>query len=132
MALVIVLGGARVLNQALDVGVLVAFLLYIQRFFDPIRSLTLQYSVMQRATASGQRLTEVLDVPIDIKDAADAVVLSRDMDGSVEFRDVVSGITRSTRCSLRELQGQSGRNGRSCRPDRLWQVELHVADPPLL
>lgn len=91
MALVIVVGGARVLNQALDVGVLVAFLFYIQRFFDPIRSLTLQYSVMQRAMASGQRLTEVLDVPVDIKDAPDAKALTRDMDGSVEFRDVVFG-----------------------------------------
>ncbi len=91
MALVIVVGGARVLNQALDVGVLVAFLFYIQRFFDPIRSLTLQYSVMQRAMASGQRLTDVLDVPVDIKDAPDAKVLSPDMDGSVEFRDVVFG-----------------------------------------
>ncbi len=91
MALVIVVGGARVLNQALDVGVMVAFLFYIQRFFDPIRSLTLQYSVMQRAMASGQRLTEVLDVPIDIKDAPDAKTLSSDMDGSVEFKDVVFG-----------------------------------------
>ncbi|MBY5563041.1 ABC transporter ATP-binding protein [Rhizobium leguminosarum] len=91
MALVIVVGGARVLNQALDVGVLVAFLFYIQRFFDPIRSLTLQYSVMQRAMASGQRLTEVLDVPVDVKDAPDAKALSRDMDGSVEFKDVTFG-----------------------------------------
>ncbi|MBY3203786.1 ABC transporter ATP-binding protein [Rhizobium laguerreae] len=91
MALVIVVGGARVLNQALDVGVLVAFLFYIQRFFDPIRSLTLQYSVMQRAMASGQRLTEVLDVPVEIKDAPGAKALSRDMDGSVEFMDVVFG-----------------------------------------
>ena len=91
MALVIVVGGARVLNQALDVGVMIAFLFYIQRFFDPIRSLTLQYSVMQRAMASGQRLTEVLDVPVDIKDAPNAKVLSPDMDGSVEFRDVVFG-----------------------------------------
>ncbi|WP_377297210.1 ABC transporter ATP-binding protein [Rhizobium sp. SGZ-381] len=91
MALVIVVGGARVLNQALDVGVMVAFLFYIQRFFDPIRSLTLQYSVMQRAMASGQRLTDVLDVRIDIKDKPDAVVLPPDMDGSVEFRDVVFG-----------------------------------------
>ncbi|WP_105383982.1 ABC transporter ATP-binding protein [Neorhizobium alkalisoli] len=91
MALVIVVGGARVLNQALDVGVMVAFLFYIQRFFDPIRSLTLQYSVMQRAMASGQRLTEVLDVPVDIKDAPNAKALSPDMDGSVEFRDVVFG-----------------------------------------
>lgn len=91
MALVIVVGGARVLGQALDVGVMVAFLFYIQRFFDPIRSLTLQYSVMQRAMASGQRLTDVLDVPVDIKDKPDARTLSADMDGSVEFRDVVFG-----------------------------------------
>ena len=91
MALVIVVGGARVLGQALDVGVLVAFLFYIQRFFDPIRSLTLQYSVMQRAMASGRRLTEVIDVPIAIEDAPDAKALSRDMDGSVEFRDVTFG-----------------------------------------
>ncbi|CDZ47286.1 ABC transporter ATP-binding protein [Neorhizobium galegae] len=91
MALVVVVGGARVLNQALDVGVMVAFLFYIQRFFDPIRSLTLQYSVMQRAMASGQRLTEVLDVPVDVQDAPNAKVLTPDMDGSVEFKDVVFG-----------------------------------------
>ncbi|MGF9695027.1 ABC transporter ATP-binding protein [Rhizobium sp. 0TCS1.26] len=91
MALVIVVGGARVLGQALDVGVMVAFLFYIQRFFDPIRSLTLQYSVMQRAMASGQRLTEVLDVRVDIQDKPDAKALSPEMDGSVEFRDVVFG-----------------------------------------
>ena len=62
MAVVVVVGGARVLGNALDVGVMVAFLFYIQRFFDPIRSLTMQYSVMQRAMASGHRITEVLDV----------------------------------------------------------------------
>lgn len=91
MAVVIVVGGSRVLDQRLDVGVMVAFLFYIQRFFDPIRSLTMQYSVMQRAMASGQRLTDVLDVPIDVKDAVGAKVLGSDMDGSVEFRDVVFG-----------------------------------------
>lgn len=91
MAIVIIVGGSMVLNHRLDVGIMVAFLFYIQRFFDPIRSLTMQYSVMQRAMASGQRLTEVLDVPIDIKDAPDAKELSPDMDGSVEFRNVVFG-----------------------------------------
>ena len=44
-----------VLSGTLAVGILIAFALYIQRFFDPIRSLTMQYSVMQRAMASGQR-----------------------------------------------------------------------------
>jgi ATP-binding cassette subfamily B multidrug efflux pump len=91
MAVVVVIGGSMVLDQRLEVGVMVAFLFYIQRFFDPIRSLTMQYSVMQRAMASGQRLIDVLDVAVDIKDASDAVDLPRDMDGSVEFRDVTFG-----------------------------------------
>ncbi|MER8479105.1 ABC transporter ATP-binding protein [Mesorhizobium sp. M1163] len=91
MAGVIVVGGSMVMNGRIDVGVLVAYLFYIQRFFDPIRSLTLQYSVMQRAMASGKRLTDVLDVKIDVQDKPNAEVLSPEMDGSVEFRDVTFG-----------------------------------------
>jgi ATP-binding cassette subfamily B multidrug efflux pump len=80
-----------VLTHTLDVGVMVAYLFYIQRFFDPIRSLTMQYSVMQRAMASGQRITEVLDVPVEIQDKPRAVSLTPEMDGSVEFRNVTFG-----------------------------------------
>ncbi|MFC3704988.1 ABC transporter ATP-binding protein [Devosia honganensis] len=91
MATVVVVGGAMVLNGSLQVGVIVAFIFYIQRFFDPIRSLTMQYSIMQRAMTSGRRITEVLDLPVLIADKPDAVALTADMDGSVEFRDVVFG-----------------------------------------
>jgi len=77
-----------VLDRELEVGEMVAFLFFIQRFFDPIRSLTMQYSVMQRAMASGQRLTEVLDVPIGVRDAAEALTLGPGAPASVEFRDV--------------------------------------------
>ncbi|RWE98829.1 MAG: ABC transporter ATP-binding protein [Mesorhizobium sp.] len=91
MAVVIVVGGSMVMSERLDVGVMVAFLFYIQRFFDPIRSLTLQYSVMQRAMASGKRLTDVLDVQIDVKDKPNAIALSPGTDGSVEFRNVTFG-----------------------------------------
>jgi ATP-binding cassette subfamily B protein len=91
MATVIVVGGQMVISHSLDVGVMVAYLFYIQRFFDPIRSLTMQYSVMQRAMASGERITGVLDVPVDIQDKPDAVALDRDMDGSVEFKHVTFG-----------------------------------------
>lgn len=91
MATVILVGGAMVLNGSLQVGVIVAFLFYIQRFFDPIRSLTMQYSIMQRAMTSGRRITEVLDLPVVIDDKPDAVVLDKDMDGSVAFHDVVFG-----------------------------------------
>jgi ABC-type oligopeptide transport system ATPase subunit len=91
MAIVVVIGGSLVLDQSLEVGVMVAFLFYIQRFFDPIRSLTMQYSVLQRAMASGQRLTEVLDVPLHIQDSENAIALAPDTDGSISFQNVSFG-----------------------------------------
>jgi ATP-binding cassette, subfamily B, multidrug efflux pump len=91
MATVIVVGGSMVLNGGLEVGIIVTFLFYIQRFFDPIRSLTMQYSVMQRAMTSGRRITEVLDVPASINDKPGARTLTADMEGSVEFRNVTFG-----------------------------------------
>ena len=90
MAIIVVVGGGMVLRESLDLGVMVAFLFYVQRFFDPIRTLTIQYSIMQRAMASGQRIFEVLDVPVTIRDAADAVPLD-DNDGSIVFEDVNFG-----------------------------------------
>lgn len=91
MAVVVVAGGLMVVSGRTEVGVMVAYLFYIQRFFDPIRSLTMQYSVMQRAMASGHRLTEVLDVEVDVENAPDAVPLGPNDDGSVEFRNVTFG-----------------------------------------
>jgi len=91
MAVVVVAGGLMVVSGRTEVGVMIAFLFYIQRFFDPIRSLTMQYSVMQRAMASGHRLTEVLDVEVGVEDALGAAPLGPDDDGSVEFRGVTFG-----------------------------------------
>ncbi len=85
-----VIGGTKVLNGTLDVGVMVAYIFYVQRFFDPIRSLTLQYTIMQRAMAAGHRIFEVLDVPVEIQDKPGAEELSGD-DGSIEFRHVTFG-----------------------------------------
>jgi ATP-binding cassette subfamily B multidrug efflux pump len=90
MAIVVVVGGAMVLDDTLDLGVMVAFIFYVQRLFDPIRSLTIQYSIMQRAMASGQRIFEVLDVPVAVRDRPGAQAL-QDNDSSVEFRDVTFG-----------------------------------------
>ncbi|MCZ6814574.1 MAG: ABC transporter ATP-binding protein [Alphaproteobacteria bacterium] len=90
MAIVVVVGGNMVLGGSLELGVMVAFILYVQRFFDPIRSLTIQYSVMQRAMASGQRIFEVMDVSVDINDKPDAVALET-IDGAIELRGVTFG-----------------------------------------
>jgi ATP-binding cassette subfamily B multidrug efflux pump len=90
MAIVIIVGGNLVLKGTLDLGVMVAFLFFVQRFFDPIRSLTMQYSVMQRAMASGQRIFEVLDVKVEVEDKPDARPLGN-TDGSVVFENVTFG-----------------------------------------
>ena len=92
MAVVIVVGGGMVLDRELELGVMVAFLFYVQRFFDPIRSLTIQYSIMQRAMAAGQRIFEVLDVPIEVRDKPDAVEMPREA-RAIELDDVTFGYT---------------------------------------
>jgi ATP-binding cassette subfamily B protein len=91
LAIVIVVGGQRVLNHSLDpvVGVsfILSFALYIQRFFDPVRDLVLQYTQLQRAMAGGERVFEVLDTPPEIEDATDALDLE-DIRGEVVFDHV--------------------------------------------
>lgn len=91
MAVVVLVGGHAVLGGTLGVGVMVAFLFYVQRFFDPIRTLSMQYTVMQRAMAAGQRIFEVLDVPLQIVDRTGAVALPDDVSPSIEFRHVRFG-----------------------------------------
>jgi len=90
MALVIVVGGEAVLGHRLEVGVMVAFLFYVQRFFDPVRMLSMQYTIMQRAMAAGHRIFEVLDVPVTIQDKPGALELAS-FEPTVEFRDVTFG-----------------------------------------
>lgn len=90
MAIVVIIGGQLVLDDSLDIGVMVAFLFYVQRFFDPIRSLSIQYSIMQRAMAAGQRIFEVLDVDEEVRDRRGAIELDRS-NGAVEFANVTFG-----------------------------------------
>ena len=86
-ALVIIYGGIRVLDDPTTVGVLVAFALYIQRFFEPIRSLTMQYGQLQRAMTSGQHIFEILDTEPQIKDAPGAVELTT-VRGEISYENV--------------------------------------------
>jgi ATP-binding cassette subfamily B protein len=72
MAAIMVVGGTEVLAGRMPVGAMVAFMFYVQRFFDPVRLLSMQYTVMQRAMAAGYRIFEVLDVPVTIMNKPDA------------------------------------------------------------
>ena len=84
---VVLFGGWLLQRDALEVGTLVAFAFWIQRFFEPIRQLTMQYSQLQRAMAAGVRIFEVLDLDPDINDKPDAVALP-EVKGEIRYNDV--------------------------------------------
>lgn len=90
MAAIVLLGGHFVLHRAMDLGVMVAFIFYVQRFFDPIRTLSQQYTMLQRATAASHRILEVIDVPLQIEDAPGAEPLEA-TDFSIALRNVSFG-----------------------------------------
>jgi len=92
MALVIGLGGMQVLQGNLTAGVLVAFTLYIGRFFDPIRDLSQRYAVMQSAMASGERIFELLDTQPQVTEDPEAVEVP-DVDGQVDYKKVIFSYT---------------------------------------
>jgi ATP-binding cassette subfamily B multidrug efflux pump len=75
-AVIVIVGGGDVLSGRIGVGVMIAFLFVVQRFFDPIRTISQQYTVMQRAMAAGQRIFELLDVPVTVADKPGAVTLT--------------------------------------------------------
>ena len=90
LGIIALVGGNLVLQGELTAGVMVAYILYVQRFFDPIRALTLHYNAFLRAMASGERIFEVLDVPVGIQDKPDAKEIERS-NGSVRFENVTFG-----------------------------------------
>jgi ABC-type multidrug transport system fused ATPase/permease subunit len=61
----------------MGVGVLLGFVLYVQRFFDPVLELTMEYTEIQRAMASGARIFELLDIEPHIKDSPQAAETPR-------------------------------------------------------
>ena len=87
LALVVFFGGKMVLDGALEVGVLVAFVLYIQRFFEPLERVTHAYGQLQRAAVSMSRIFEILDIEPELTDKPGAAVLSS-VRGEVKYEGV--------------------------------------------
>jgi ATP-binding cassette subfamily B protein/subfamily B ATP-binding cassette protein MsbA len=97
LGLVVWLGGLAALQvggftfigggEELTAGTLFAFALYIDRFFDPIRDLSQRYNTFQATMVGGERIFELLDTPIEVKDAPDATVMPP-IKGEVDFTNV--------------------------------------------
>lgn len=75
IAVVVGVGGYLVLGDALTAGTLMAFILYVQRFFEPIQEMARRYNTFQSTMAASERLFRLLDTEPDLLDAPDAIPL---------------------------------------------------------
>jgi ATP-binding cassette subfamily B protein len=86
-AAVLLIGARMVAHQSLSVGAFVSFNLYLALLVMPLRGLGMWVGQAQRATASGERIFQVLDEPEDVADRPGAVELPEG-DGEIRFEDV--------------------------------------------
>jgi len=132
IGLAIIFGSRMVSLSQLEVGVLVAFIMYVQRFFDPIRNLTMQYTQLQRSMASGARIFELLDVEPDLVDTENATDLPR-LTGAVELRDLSFSYAAASkevqtmaRETVEERNGTNGHGDGNELPDVLKNLNLEI------
>ncbi len=87
-SLVLWIGGGQVMNDEMSVGELVAFLLYLALFYEPIGKLHGLNQMLQAARAGGERVFDILDATEERKDIAESNPLPEPVRGEVEFREV--------------------------------------------
>lgn len=87
IALIIWYGGYRVMQHALSLGALVAFIQYSGFLFQPIRDLSDKYNVLQGAVVASHRIFKALDLPIAITTPAEPLRKGR-AEGRIEFENV--------------------------------------------
>jgi ABC-type multidrug transport system fused ATPase/permease subunit len=85
--IVLLVGGLAVVSGAVTIGVLVAFLSYVSRFFQPIQELSRLFTSWQSAMAAGEQVLKLLDTPPDVADRPDAVQMHA-IRGEIELRGV--------------------------------------------
>jgi len=86
-AAVLLIGARMVAHNSLEIGAFVSFNLYLALLVMPLRSLGMWVGQAQRATASGERIFQILDEPEDVADRTQAVELPPG-DGAIRFEDV--------------------------------------------
>ena len=86
-AIVLWFGGRAAAQGGLEIGVLVAFLAYVTRFFQPIQELSQLYTTMQSAMAGGERVLELLDARPEVADPANGKEMPT-IEGRIELRRV--------------------------------------------
>ena len=96
IALILFVGGSRVLDGEMSFGSLVAFLLYLSYFFEPIVQLSNVYNLLQAALAALSKLFGILDTTTAVQETADPIGLVEPVCGEVSIRGVTFGYAPDT------------------------------------
>lgn len=86
-AVVLFFGGRAVITGGVTLGVMVAFLSYVTRFFQPVQELSRLYTTLQSAMAGGEQVLNLLDTPVSVSDAPSAIEMPL-IQGKIEFEHV--------------------------------------------
>jgi ATP-binding cassette, subfamily B, multidrug efflux pump len=86
-AMVVYVGGTAVLGESITPGVLIAFVLYVDRFFEPIRDLSRRFDTLQSTMAGGERILDLLNTEVEVRDAENAQEMGAVI-GGVRFENV--------------------------------------------
>ncbi len=81
------LGNGTLFGSVVSFGLMITFLVYVQRFNQPIQQISILWTNIQSAVAGAERIFGLLDVPLEMQDLPNAVVLP-EIVGKVEFKDV--------------------------------------------
>jgi ATP-binding cassette subfamily B protein len=90
VAVALAIGGFRVLDGSLEVGVLIATLLYTKRFFQPVQQMAMFYNSFQSASAALEKISGLLEEVPTVRQAAEPVPLAH-AKGALKFTDVTFG-----------------------------------------
>lgn len=84
---VIYFGAGKVVNNSLSLGVLIAFISLVQKFYRPILDFAEKFTILQSAMAGGERIFSLLDQHDTIEDNGTGI-LSDNVKGKIEFKNV--------------------------------------------
>jgi ABC-type multidrug transport system fused ATPase/permease subunit len=101
-AAIIVYGGYQAINGQIEIGVLVAFVGYLQLFFDPIQQISQLYTTYQQGMAALDKIFDLLDTEPDMADRPGAIDPGK-LRGEIELDDVSFSYARGGDATAEEL-----------------------------
>jgi ATP-binding cassette subfamily B protein len=126
-AAIILFGGYQAINGNVEIGVVVAFIGYLQLFFDPIQQISQLYTTYQQGMAALDKIFDLLDTDPDMVDKPDAIDPGT-LRGEIELDGVWFSYARGGDATAAELES-AGAGGAGAAGDPRWAMEdvtLHV------